>query len=301
MTTNTYLDRIIPRTREDLEERKKALPLAELQSRLADVPPPNDFIEALSEDRLHLIAEVKRASPSKGDLAPDLDPRELARTYVDNGASALSVLTDAPFFKGSLEDLAAVREETANDRTPILRKDFVIDPYQIYEARLWGADAILLITVCLSDTELREFQDLAQSLGMAALIEVHDEEETFRALEVRPRLLGINNRDLRTFVTDLTTTHGLAPRAPQSTKVVAESGIASREDARNMRAAGADAILVGEALITADDTVLMVQELSSVGDPRSLGLETEIPEGMSQLLPPEMGGPPIFPPGGMPS
>lgn len=299
MTTGTYLDRILPRTREDLEARKAVLPLTELQARLADALPPKDFVGALAEDRLHLVAEVKRASPSRGDLAPDLDPRKLARTYVDNGASALSVLTDAPFFQGSLDDLAAVHEATASTGTPILRKDFIIDPYQIYEARLWGADAVLLITVCLSDTELGEMQDLAQSLGMAALIEVHDEEELFRALEVRPLLIGVNNRDLRTFVTDLTTTHGLAPRVPQRARVISESGIHSREDARSMRAAGVDAILVGEALITASDTAAKVQELSSIHDSRIIGFEAPVPTETSGFMPPPSG--PGMPPfsGGM--
>jgi indole-3-glycerol phosphate synthase len=267
MSTGTYLDRILPRTSEDLQARRSASPEADLRSRAADSPRPLDFVAALGDNRLHLIAEVKRASPSKGDLAPDLDPRRLARTYVDNGASAISVLTDTPFFKGSLDDLRAVKDETVADGIPVLRKDFIVDPYQVYEARLWGADALLLITACLTDTQLEELQGLARELGLAALVEVHDEAELFRVEDLKPDLVGINNRDLHTFETDLATTHGLAPRVPFRTKVVSESGIHTRGDARLMRAAGADAVLVGEALITSNDTAALVRELSSIGDP----------------------------------
>lgn len=267
MTTRTYLDRILPRTTEDLAVRRADVSDAEIRSRALDSPEPTDFVAALGDNRLHLIAEVKRASPSKGDLAPDLDPRTLARTYADNGASAISVLTDTPFFKGSLEDLRTVKDEVVGDGIPVLRKDFIVDPYQVYEARLWGADAFLLIAACLTDEQLAELHGLARELGMAALVEVHDEEELFRVEEIKPNLVGINNRDLRTFETDPATTHGLAPRVPFLSRVVSESGIRTREDARLMRAAGADAVLVGEALIVADDTAAVVRELSSIGDP----------------------------------
>ena len=187
MTTGTYLDKILPQTREDLNDRMSAQPLKEVKARVRDAEDTRDYFEALAEDRLHLIAEVKRASPSKGDLAPDIDAAELARVYVDNGASALSVLTDRPFFKGSLDDLKAVREVTSESGTPILRKDFVIDEYMVYEARLWGADAILLLVIGLSDLQLQDYQGLANELGMAALIETHDELELYRALEIKPR------------------------------------------------------------------------------------------------------------------
>ena len=267
MTTGTYLDRIIPQTVEDLKARKSLRSLVELRSRVADAPDPMDFVGAFAGDRLHLIAEVKRASPSKGVLAADIDVPALARLYVDNGATAISVLTDGPFFRGSLDNLSIVREATRSDRTPILRKDFIVDPYQVVEARLYGADAILLIAACLSDAELVDLQGEASSLGLGALIEVHDEAELFRVIDVKPRMVGINNRDLRTFETDLGTTHGLAPRVPFRVKVVSESGISTREDARLMRAAGADAILVGESLIRASDIAHQVRQLSSVGDP----------------------------------
>ena len=290
MTTGTYLDKILPQTREDLDVRMSAQPLKEVKARVRDLEETRDFVGALSEDRLHLIAEVKRASPSKGDLAPDIDAADLARVYIENGASAISVLTDMPFFKGSLDDLKAVRDVSAESGTPILRKDFVIDEYMIYEARLWGADAILLLVVGLSDAQLEDYQGMANELGMAALIETHDEFELYRALEFKPRLIGINNRDLRTFVTDLSTAHGLAPRIGLSSRVVAESGISTIDDARSMRAAGADAILVGEALITAEDTPSKTGELSSLRIPRLTGMETNVPSDAIEQSIPGFGG-----------
>ncbi len=301
MTTGTYLDRILPQTREDLADRVSSQPLREVQARVRDAEDTRDFVGALGEDRLHLIAEVKRASPSKGDLAPDIDAAEIGRVYIDNGASAISVLTDRPFFKGSLNDLAAVREVTAESGTPVLRKDFVIDEYMIYEARLWGADAILLLVIGLSDGQLEDYQGLTHELGMAALIETHDELELYRALDIKPRLVGINNRNLRTFETDLLTTHGLAPRVGGSSRVVAESGIATTEDARSMRAAGADAILVGESLITAENIAAKVQELSSIRIPRLIGMEASVPQEVIEETMPHFGsGPPVPPmPGGV--
>ena len=284
VATGTYLDRILPRTAEDIEARRSAVPEPELRSRTADTPAPLDFAACLADNRLHLIAEVKRASPSKGDLDPGLDPRALSRTYADNGASAISVLTDTPFFKGSLEDLRAVKDEVGPQGIPVLRKDFVVDPYQVVEARLWGADAFLLIAACLSDERLAELHGLGQELGLAVLVEVHNEEELFRVEGIKPTLVGINNRDLRTFETDPATTHGLAPRVPFMSKVVSESGIHTREDARLMRAAGADAILVGEALIVAADTAALVRDLASIGDPSlsSIVMEYGPPEPDSQ-------------------
>ena len=296
MTTGTYLDKILPQTRDDLEDRMSSQPLNEVMARAKDSPDTRDYVAALAEDRLHLIAEVKRASPSKGDLAPGIDAAELARVYIDNGASALSVLTDRPFFKGSLDDLKAVRDAAAESGTPILRKDFVIDEYMIHEARVWGADAILLLVIGLSDGQLQDYQGLANELGMAALIETHDELELYRALDIKPRLVGINNRDLRTFETDLNTTHGLAPRVGGSARVVAESGISGIDDAKSMRAAGADAILVGEALITAENTAAKVQELTSVRTPRLTGMETNVPPEVIQDTIPQFGSGPPPPP-----
>ena len=296
MTTGTYLDKILPQTREDLTDRMSSQPLAEIKAQARDAGETRDFVGALAEDRLHLIAEVKRASPSKGDLAADLDAAHLARVYIDNGASALSVLTDRPFFKGSLDDLRDVRHVTAASGTPVLRKDFVIDEYMVYEARVWGADAILLLVIGLSDGQLQDYQGLAADLGMAALIETHDELELYRALDIKPRLIGINNRDLRTFETDLLTTHGLAPRIGASARVVAESGISTTEDARSMRSAGADAILVGESLITAQNTAHKTQELSGIRIPRLTGMEASVPADVIQESMPQFGGGPPLPP-----
>ncbi len=284
MATGTYLDRILPRTAQDLDARRTEVPESELRSRATDTPEPLDFVASLGDNRLHLIAEVKRASPSRGDLDSGLDPRALARIYGDNGASAVSVLTDTPFFKGSLDDLRAVKDEVGAQGIPVLRKDFIIDPYQVFEARLWGADAFLLIAACLSDERLAELHAIGQELRMSVLVEVHNEEELYRVEGVKPNLVGINNRDLRTFDVDPGTTHGLAPRVPFMSKVVSESGIHTREDARLMRAAGADAILVGEALIVAEDTAALVRDLSSIGDPSlsSIVMEHGPPELESQ-------------------
>ena len=283
MTTDTYLDQILPQTKQDVKERRSLKSQDELIAELADNPPALDFKKAFSEDRLHLVAEIKRASPSKGIFDENLDVKKLARSYVKNGATAISVLTDSKFFKGSLEDLKKVREVTLSSKTPLLRKDFIIDPYQIYESRAWGADAILLIAVCLSNNEIEEFQNIAESLSMSALIEVHNEEEYFRVSDLKPKLIGINNRDLKTFQTDLTTTHAIAPRVSQSIVVISESGIHTQKDARILRAAGVDGILVGESLITSSDTAKLVQELSSIDDPRNPFQDATILKDMMDL------------------
>ena len=269
MTTGTYLDKIIPRTKLDLDSRRALVSQDELIIKIRDAPSPIDFYQAFKKDKLHLIAEIKKASPSKGIFDADLDVGKLARSYIDNGATAISVLTDNPFFKGSLEDLKIVKTISAKNNVPVLRKDFIVDPYQIYESRYWGADAILLIAVCLTNNELAEFQELASSLSMAALIEVHSEEEFFRVSELNPKLLGINNRDLASFDTDLSVTSGIAPRVSQKTIVVSESGIHNSLDARSVRAAGSDAILVGESLITSKNREALVTELSNINDPRN--------------------------------
>ena len=269
MTTGTYLDKIIPRTKLDLDSRRSRVSQDELINKIQDIPSPIDFYQAFKEDKLHLIAEIKKASPSKGIFDTNLDVEKLATTYIDNGATAISVLTDNPFFKGSLEDLKAVKAISSIKNVPVLRKDFIVDPYQIYESRYWGADAILLIAVCLTNNEIAEFQELASSLSMAALIEVHSEEEFFRVSELNPKLLGINNRDLASFDTDLSVTSGIAPRVSQKTIVVSESGIHNSLDARSVRAAGSDAILVGESLITSKNREALVTELSNINDPRN--------------------------------
>lgn len=265
MTSGTFLDRIIPRTVADTTERKTRAPLADVEARAKNAPKPLDFAAALTRYPLSLIAEVKKASPSKGQFVEDLDVAALARTYVSNGAAAVSVLTDGPFFQGSLADMKAVRAVTGLAGVPVLRKDFIVDPYQVYEARAWGADALLLIVAVLEQGLLRDLLALTRSLGMEALVEVHDGTEAGRAVEAGAQVIGINNRDLRTFVTDLKTTERVIGSIPRDRIAVSESGIATRADAERLYGIGARAVLVGEALILAPDTAAKVRELSSVG------------------------------------
>lgn len=255
----TILDTILERTRADLAERRGRLPLETLQSRCRDLPPPRDFLGALRrapgapgrrQGPLRVIAEVKRASPSRGIIRADFDPPGLARAYAGAGAGAVSVLTDGPFFQGSLAHLEAVRGAVG---LPILRKDFTLDAYQVWEARAAGADAILLIVAALEPVALRELLALGRSLGLAALVEVHSAEELERALEAGAELVGVNNRDLRSFQVSLETTFALLPRVPVETVFVSESGIRTAEEARRLAAAGADAILVGEGLLAHAD------------------------------------------------
>jgi len=256
----TILDDIFAYKRTELVKRKQARPLTDVQAEAARAAPPRDFVAALRESssRPALIAEVKRASPSRGLLVEDFDPLRLARTYQQNGAAAISVLTDEHFFQGHLDDLRAIREEVD---LPLLRKDFVFDPYQVYEARTAGADAVLLIVAMLSDEELHTLHRLARELGMMALIEVHDEAELRRALALRPRLIGVNNRDLGTFAVDLATTERLRPFVPPDVTLVAESGIHTAADIDRLVRIGADAMLVGESLVVAEDTGAKVRQL----------------------------------------
>jgi indole-3-glycerol phosphate synthase len=205
-----------------------------------------------------VIAEAKRASPSKGLLRADFDPAAIARSYARGGATCLSVLTDVDFFQGSDEYLVRARAACA---LPVLRKDFLVDPYQVYEARAMDADCILLIAACLDNAGLRELNDLAHRLGMDVLVEVHDGDELDRALTLGNRLVGINNRDLRTFGVSLDTTLGLLPRIPGDRIVVTESGILGPEDVRRMRDHGVHAFLVGEAFMRADDPAARLAEL----------------------------------------
>lgn len=254
------LDKIVAHKREELDLRKANQSLAEVKTAAERAPAPVDLAGALAAPGVRLIAEIKRASPSKGVFAANLEPAALARVYVENGASAISVLTDERFFQGHLDDLAAVK--TAFPETPVLRKDFLIDQYQVYAARAAGADAVLLIVAVLGDEHLADLLALTHELRMHALVEVHNESELERALSVEPRVIGINNRDLRNFTVDLATTERLRRLIPDDTIVVAESGIFTAGDVRRLGAAGADAILVGEALVTAEDTAAKVRELA---------------------------------------
>ena len=260
VSTDTVLDRILARKVEALEQDQARTSRAEMWRRaVSSVFPTRDMLAALRSDRVSLIAEVKRASPSRGELTKDFAPVMTAAAYALSGAAAISVLTDEDFFKGSLAYLTAARAAVA---VPILRKDFIIDTYQICEARAAGADAVLLIVAALSDARLAELYQVAHELGMAALVEVHNEWEMERALRLGARLIGINNRDLKTFTVDLGTTARLAPMVDEGVVLVAESGIFIASDARAMGQLGAHAILVGEALMKAPDMVSLVRELS---------------------------------------
>ena len=246
------LARILERKREEIAEGTRAVPIAEMRRRAADAPAPRGFRAALEtkigESRLAVIAEIKRASPSRGIIRHDFDPSRIAAGYERGGAAALSVLTDREFFQGAPEHLRAARAATA---LPVLRKDFLIDPWQLHEARAMGADCVLLIVAALDDGALRELAELAGEVGLDTLVEVHEEAELERALRLPAPLLGINNRDLRTFETSLATTKRLAARIPADRLTVTESGIAAREDVADLRAHGIHAFLVGEAFMSA--------------------------------------------------
>ena len=248
------LARILDRKREEVAEGARAVPLAAARRRAAEAAPARGFEAALraktGAGRAAVIAEIKRASPSRGVIREDFDPSRIAAGYERAGAAALSVLTDREFFRGAPEHLRAAREATA---LPVLRKDFLIDPWQVYEARAMGADCVLLIVAALDDGRLGALADLARGLGLDVLVEVHDEAELERALRLPTRLIGINNRDLRTFDTTLETTKRLAAHVPEDRLAVTESGIAAREDVSGLRAYGIHAFLVGEAFMSAPD------------------------------------------------
>jgi len=254
------LKKIVALKKERVEQRKKVLSLSCLKERIAQQKPPLDFATALVGDHIRLIAEVKQASPSRGVLNPNLNPTRLARTYAEGGAAAISVLTEENYFKGSVDYLATIREAV---RIPLLRKDFIFDPYQVYESRAYGADALLLIAAILSRPQLEELLSLSHSLGLSCLVEVHKEDEVERALRSKARIIGINNRDLDTFNTDINTTRRLRPLIPQTRIVVSESGIKTRSDAEKLKRWGVNAILVGEALVTANDILTKMRELVS--------------------------------------
>ncbi len=264
----TILDKIVAHTRADLEEAQQRVPLEEMRRRAEAQSPPRNFLAALQGSPrqsiycgLKLIAEVKQASPSKGLLCQDFDPISLARTYEAGGASAISVLTEPHFFQGSLDDLARVRAAVA---LPVLRKDFIVDPYQVYQARAFGADAILLICALLDDVQLGSLLGLAHTLGMRCLVEVHNQEETERAVASGAQIIGINNRDLRDFHVDIETTHRLRPLIPEDRVVVSESGLHTAADVATLRGWRVQALLVGEAIVTAPDVAAKVRELSSL-------------------------------------
>lgn len=259
------LDSIVAHKRKELAAWKVAVPQGRLEEAAIRQAPSLDFAAALRRPGVSLIAEVKRASPSRGLLRPELDPGQLAVAYAEGGAAAISVLTDERFFRGSLSDLAAVKKtlRRAGREVPVLCKDFILDAYQVYQARASGADAVLLIAAILEAEELAELLALARELSMEALVEVHCEEELDRVLPLDPSVIGVNNRDLQDFSVDLATTFRLRPHIPRSIILVSESGIHCRADVKRLARAGVDAILVGEALMTAEDVVGKIRELST--------------------------------------
>lgn len=254
-----FLDKIVAEKLKELEQRQKTVPLPRLEAAIEGKPAPLDLAAVLNSDGISLIAEVKRASPSRGALNPDLDPVGLARTYAQCGAAAISVLTEQRYFKGSGSDLEAVKKALPD--VPVLRKDFILKPYQLFEARAWGADAILLIIAILDDSQLKELSVLSHKLGMHCLVEVHNEDELKRALAGDAQLIGINNRDLATLEVDLSVTKRLRPLIPPGRIVVSESGIKGRDDIQKLRDWEVDAVLIGEALVTAGDIPAKIKEL----------------------------------------
>ncbi len=276
MAEPTILDTIVARRRDDVRAAKAAVPVSELERRLASAPPVVAFKERLRRDApMAVIAEVKRASPSKGDIAPGMDAAAQALKYATGGAAGISVLTEPTWFKGTLEDMAGVRaavDAMGADRPAILRKDFIIDEYQVLEARAHGADSVLLIVAALDDATLARLMARSRELGMEPLVEVNNVGEMERALAAGARVIGVNNRDLRSFKVDLGTTDRLAGMVQGDVLLAALSGISTRADVERFAAAGAGAVLVGEALMVADDPATKIRELRGAAVHDSAGV-----------------------------
>ncbi len=255
------LDRIVAHKKLEIDAQKKNVPLDEIKRNLAGVGPVRGFQQAISvQDKINLIAEIKKASPSRGVIRSDFDPKAIARIYENNGAAAISVLTDKEFFQGELSFLADVRSVTSS--VPLLRKDFIIDEYQIYQSRLAGADAILLIAAVLDLSTLDGYLNIAHGIGLDCLVEVHSEDELDMVLKTDAPVIGINNRDLRTFNTDIRTTAELSEKVPEDRVIVSESGISSKEDVEFLRKCDVNAMLVGGSLMGSDDIGLKVRQLT---------------------------------------
>jgi len=258
--TDTILDKILAYKVEEIESSKKRATGEVLSDLSWRVSKPKKFVEALHRDTVALIAEVKKASPSKGVLIEDFDHLRLAKTYAENGAAAISVLTDQKFFQGQLYFLEEIDQQV---EIPTLRKDFIIDPYQVYQARIARADAVLLIVAALENSQMADLHALITELRMAALVEVHNEEELERAMKIGASLIGINNRDLKTFNVDLGVTERIAKLVPDDVTLVAESGLKTPEDIAKMGQMGANAVLIGEGLVTSDNIAKTVHLFSS--------------------------------------
>ena len=256
------LKKIVEVKSREVDRLKDEVPVADLEARLQDQSEPLDFADALSGTRVKVIAEIKKASPSRGVLRENLDVEWLANLYVGNGAAAISVLTNTDHFHGSLDDMQAAGTIAHRNDIPVLRKEFVYDPYQVIEARAHGADAILLIASMLRPEQLMRLKSQAEELGMQCLVEVHDEDEIAVAIEAEAKIIGINNRDLRTFHTTLDTTFELAEMVPSECILVSESGLRTPEDIGRVRDAGASAVLIGDALVTAPDPGEKLRELA---------------------------------------
>ncbi len=256
---DAILDKIVAVKRREIEEAKTSLPLESLREAADSAPPTRDFLAPLAEGgRVSLIAEVKKASPSQGVIREDFDPLEIALTYQRHGADCISVLTDETFFQGSLEYLRTIREAV---ESPVLRKDFILDSYQLYEARAAGADAVLLIAECLEDCDLRKLHNEAIDLGLCPLVEFYEPENLQRVLDAGATLIGVNNRDLRTFETDLEHTLRMREKIPDDCVLVSESGIQTPADVERLRSAGVHAMLVGESLMREPDIGAAVDRL----------------------------------------
>jgi indole-3-glycerol phosphate synthase len=253
------LDRIVSYNSEELEHKKRELPLAELQRMASQQSPALNMASVLRGDGIRLIAEVKKASPSRGLIRSDFNPVEIAEIYAGNGAAAISILTETRHFQGSLDHLKNIRKVLPDK--PLLRKDFIVDPYQVYESRAYGADSLLLIVALLSLATLKELLCLSHELNMTCLVEVHSEAEVEIALKSEAEIIGINNRDLNTFDVDIATTERLIPLIPKERIVVSESGIKSRDDIEKLRRSGIDAVLIGEYLMSAPDVGARIREL----------------------------------------
>jgi len=262
---NMILDEIVANKKLEIAESKRLVPLARLKALAEKQPPPLDFAGALRGDSVRLIAEVKKASPSKGVIRADFNPIKIAKIYAECGAAAISVLTDNKYFQGYLKYVKNIKKALAQCRIPLLRKDFIIDPYQVYESRAYGADALLLISEILDNEQLKNLLFLSTQLGMACLVEIHNTVNVIRVGYTDARIIGINNRDLNTMTVDIHTTETLRQFIPRDRIVVSESGIRTRDDVMRLEAMGVNAVLIGEALMASGDIPGKIKELLGQG------------------------------------